>query len=149
MINTSGFLAFLLVWCIYFCNLFDISFDCIEVGAFKLFGFLQEWCLLYVTKDKMWNFLKCKSRFIGKWKYFIWVFVVDQNENVGVAIFNYLFSFSEESSLFDVKCFILDAQLFVWFIVWLFFFSLIWCLCIIHLISLQIYLFIINYIKKS
>ena len=129
------FLAFLLIWCIYFGNLFYISLYSIEISAFKLFGFLQEGCLLYVTKDKMWNFLKSKSRFTRKRENFIWVFVMNQDKNIRIAILDDLFSFSEESSLLDIKSFVFGTQLFICLLAHIFFFGLDRCLLIVHLMQ--------------
>lgn len=67
----------------------------LKINIFELPILIEIRCMLHISQYKRWDALQIKFLVTGKWKYFIWIFVMYNNKYIAVAISNYLFSFSK------------------------------------------------------
>ena len=66
-----------------------------KINIFKLSIFIEISCMLHISQYKGWYTLQIKFLITSKWKYFIWIFIMNNNKYIAVAVSYHLFSFSE------------------------------------------------------
>lgn len=66
-----------------------------KINIFELPILVEISCVLHVSQHKWWDALQIELLVTGEWKYFICIFVMNNNKYIAVAISNYLLSFSK------------------------------------------------------
>ena len=97
-----------------FLHLLDVLTDQVEVDLLIFPVLLEIGSRLNISQNEVWNLLQIEVFLASEWENLVSFFLMDNNEDIWLALLDHLLCLAKQSSFLDVELFVLNSCFFTW-----------------------------------